>query len=38
MSACAGTFETLRRPIVLAGDGVSNASIIGWRKFRRTEM
>ena len=30
-----GTLLTLRRPTVLAGIGVSNASIIGERKLRR---
>ena len=37
MSAWAGTLETVRRPIVENGDGVSKASIIGERKFRRME-
>ena len=38
INACAGTLETLRRPIDVNGIGVSNASIIGERKLRRTEM
>ena len=38
ISACAGTFETLRRPIEVKGIGESNASIIGERKFRRTAV
>ena len=32
----AGTLLTFRRPTVLAGIGVSKASIMGGRKFRRT--
>ena len=38
INAWAGTFETLRRPIVLKGTGVSNVSINGEMKFRRTAM
>jgi hypothetical protein len=36
IKACAGTFDTVRRPTVENGSGVSNAKSIGDRKFRRT--
>jgi hypothetical protein len=36
ISACAGTFDTLRRATHVAGFGASNAANIGGRKLRRT--
>ena len=36
ISAWAGTFDTFRRPTVVAGVGMSKANIIGERKLRRT--
>ena len=36
VSACAGTFDTLRRPMVENGTGTSKARNIGFRKLRLT--
>ena len=36
INAWAGTFDTSRRPAVTSGGGMSKATSIGVRKFRRT--
>ena len=38
IKACAGTLDELRRPTVENGIGVSNETIMGDRKLRRTSM